>query len=168
MAYHLRILLCIIALLFVVLVSGTGDMSKYNSRIGQKFLEENAKKEGITVLPSGLQYKVLTKGAGTHSPTTRDQVKVHYEGKLLSGKVFDSSYKRGQPASFGVTGVIKGWTEALQLMVEGDVWELYIPSDLAYGARGAGADIGPNSVLTFKVELLQIVGKQKPKSKKEL
>jgi len=142
-------------------------MSKYNTRIGQKFLEENAKKEDVVVLPSGLQYKILTKGSGTSSPSTADQVKVHYEGKLLTGKVFDSSYKRGQPASFGVTGVIKGWTEALQLMVQGDVWELYIPAELAYGARGAGADIGPNSVLTFKVELIEIVGK-KSKSKKEL
>jgi len=135
--------------------------------IRKKFLEENSKKDGVIVLPSGLQYKVLTKGSGTSSPSTADQVKVHYEGKLLTGKVFDSSYKRGQPASFGVTGVIKGWTEALQLMVQGDVWELYIPAELAYGTRGAGADIGPNSVLTFKVELIEIVGK-KSKSKKEL
>jgi len=109
-------------------------------------------------LASGLQYKVLEAGTGKVSPKKSDQVKVHYRGTLLNGKEFDSSYKRGQPATFGVGGVIAGWTEALQLMTKGAIWELYIPSNLAYGERGTGKDIGPNSMLTFKVELIEIGG----------
>ena len=123
---------------------------------GKKFLAENAKKEGIVTLPSGLQYKIITEGTG-NIPMASDKVKVNYEGTLINGTKFDSSYDRGQPAEFGVTQVIKGWTEALQLMKEGSVWMLYIPSDLAYGSRQAGKEIKPFSTLIFKVELLSIV-----------
>jgi len=123
---------------------------------GAEWLEANAQKEGVVSLPSGLQYKVLEKGSGTQHPSRSSQVTVDYAGTLIDGTEFDSSYKRGQPATFGVSGVIKGWTEALQLMVVGDIWELYIPSDLAYGSRGAGRDIGPNATLIFKVELKAI------------
>jgi len=132
--------------------------AKYNERIGKKWLAENKEKDGVVTTASGLQYKVLKSGSGTVHPAKSDQVKVHYRGTLTNGKEFDSSYSRGQPATFGVGQVIAGWTEALQLMVVGDEWEVYIPSDLAYGARGAGKDIGPNSALVFKVELLEIVG----------
>ncbi len=123
---------------------------------GKKFLSENAKKEGVITLPSGLQYKVIKEGTG-NIPTSSDKVRVNYEGTLINGTKFDSSYDRGQAAEFGVTQVIKGWTEALQLMKEGSVWMLYIPSDLAYGSRQAGQDIKPFSTLIFKVELLSIV-----------
>ena len=123
---------------------------------GEAFLIENAKKEGVKTLPSGLQYRVLKEGDGKH-PAKADQVVVHYKGTLIDGREFDSSHKRGEPAKFGVTQVIAGWTEALQLMHEGDVYELYIPSNLAYGARGAGRDIGPNATLVFKVQLLKIL-----------
>ena len=123
---------------------------------GIKFLEENAKKEGITTTASGLQYKVLTKGTGA-KPTTESTVSVHYHGTLLDGTVFDSSVERNEPASFGVTQVIKGWTEALQLMNVGSKYTLYIPSELAYGANPPGGTIPPNAVLIFDVELLEIV-----------
>jgi FKBP-type peptidyl-prolyl cis-trans isomerase FklB len=122
---------------------------------GKTFLEQNKKKEGVKVLPSGLQYKVLKEGTGK-TPTLNDRVKAHYRGTLIDGTEFDSSYKRNQPAEFAVKGVIKGWTEALQLMKEGAKWELYIPPNLAYGERGRPG-IPPNSVLIFQVELLQIV-----------
>jgi FKBP-type peptidyl-prolyl cis-trans isomerase FklB len=121
----------------------------------RKFLEENAAKEGIITLPSGLQYQVLQEGNGEKpGPTT--MVTVHYEGSLINGKVFDSSYKRGQPATFGVHQVIKGWTEALRLMPAGSKWRLFIPSELGYGARGAGSAIPPHSTLIFDVELLSM------------
>lgn len=120
---------------------------------GAAFLAKNAKEKGVKITESGLQYKVITQGEGA-KPTTDSVVSVHYRGRLLDGTEFDSSYKRGQPAKFGVTQVIKGWTEALQLMPEGSKYELYIPSDLAYGPRGAGANIGPNATLIFEVELL--------------
>ena len=123
---------------------------------GEKFLSENAKKEGVVTLESGLQYKVIKEGTG-NIPTSTDKVKVHYEGTLIDGTKFDSSYDRKEPAEFGVTQVIKGWTEALQLMKEGSVWMLYIPSDLAYGSRQTGQHIKPFSTLIFKVELLSIV-----------
>ena len=126
-----------------------------NKAEGEAFLAENAKKPGITTLPSGLQYEVLTAGSGK-KPTLTSSVTTHYHGTLPSGKVFDSSYQRGQPATFPVNGVIAGWTEALQLMPEGSKWRLYIPSDLAYGKRGAGRDIGPDSALIFDVELLKV------------
>ncbi len=122
---------------------------------GKAFLEKNANAEGVVVLPSGLQYKVLQEGSGP-SPALMDQVTTHYEGKLIDGRIFDSSVQRGQPASFPVNGVIKGWVEALQLMSVGSKWQLFVPSDLAYGARGAGQMIGPHSTLIFEVELLKI------------
>lgn len=122
---------------------------------GQAFLEENAKREEVTVLESGLQYEVLTQGDGP-KPKLEDTVTTHYHGTLLSGKVFDSSVDRNQPASFPVNGVIKGWVEALQLMNTGSKYKLYVPSDLAYGAQGAGGDIGPHQALIFEVELLSI------------
>ncbi len=121
---------------------------------GVAFLAANMEKEGVTTLESGLQYKVLTEGEGD-IPTVESTVEVHYRGTLIDGTEFDSSFKRGTPASFPVTGVIKGWTEALQLMKEGSKWELYVPSDLAYGERGAGPNIGPNSTLIFEIELLK-------------
>lgn len=127
-----------------------------NRDAGKKFLEENAQKEGVITLPSGLQYKVLVKGEGK-VPTRSDKVKVHYEGRLLDGTVFDSSYKRNEPSEFTPTQVIKGWTEALTMMPVGSKWQLYIPYELAYGERGAGEDIKPYSTLIFDVELLDIV-----------
>ena len=126
-----------------------------NKKEGEKFIADNKKKEGVTTTASGLQYKVVTKGTGA-SPKATDTVTVHYKGTLIDGKEFDSSYSRGQPASFPVKGVIKGWTEALQLMKEGSKWQLFIPSELAYGERGAGRDIGPHSTLIFDVELISI------------
>lgn len=129
-----------------------------NRKNGEAFLSENAKREGIKVTESGLQYEVLESGKGD-SPKASDNVEVHYTGKLIDGTVFDSSVERGVPASFGVTQVIPGWVEALQLMHEGDKWRLYIPSDLAYGPNGAGGVIGPNITLIFDVELLRVIKK---------
>ena len=129
-----------------------------NRKNGEAFLTENAKREGIKVTESGLQYEVLEAGKGD-SPKASDNVEVHYTGKLIDGTVFDSSVERGVPASFGVTQVIPGWVEALQLMHEGDKWRLYIPSDLAYGPNGAGGVIGPNMTLIFDVELLRVIKK---------
>jgi len=126
-----------------------------NQKEGEAFLAANAKKEGVKTTASGLQYKVLKAGTGK-TPTAKDAVKVHYKGTLINGTVFDSSIERGQPAEFGVTQVIAGWTEALQLMKVGDKWQLYIPGKLAYGERGAGEKIGPNSTLLFEVELLEV------------
>ncbi len=126
-----------------------------NKEEGVKFLAENKNKKGVTELPSGLQYKVITAGTGKQ-PTAEDTVSVHYRGTLINGQEFDSSHRRGEPATFPVGGVIKGWTEALQLMKEGAKWQLFIPSDLAYGSRGAGGDIGPNATLMFDVELLKV------------
>lgn len=122
---------------------------------GEKFLEENAQREAVTELESGLQYEVLKQGEG-ETPSASDRVTVHYTGKLLDGTVFDSSVERGEPATFGVTQVIKGWVEALQLMKPGAKWRLYIPYYLAYGERGAGPKIGPYQTLVFDVELLKI------------
>ncbi|GAB3510085.1 FKBP-type peptidyl-prolyl cis-trans isomerase [Spirosoma knui] len=130
--------------------------SAANKKVGDAFLAENKTKTGVTTTASGLQYSVEKEGTGA-KPTATDRVKVHYTGKLLDGKVFDSSVERGQPAEFGVNEVIKGWTEALQLMPVGSKWKLYIPADLAYGDRGAGPDIKPGSTLVFDVELLDIV-----------
>ena len=134
-----------------------------NRRAGEKFLEENKRKEGVVTLPSGLQYKVITEGTG-EKPKATDKVKVNYEGKLIDGTVFDSSIKRGQPATFQVSQVIKGWTEALKLMPVGSKWEIYIPYQLAYGDRATGKDIKPYSALTFSVELLDIETPAKKKA----
>lgn len=129
-----------------------------NRSAGEAFLAENKAKEGVVALPSGLQYKVLKQGTGP-KPTAEDTVECHYRGTLIDGTEFDSSYKRSQPASFPVKGVIRGWTEALQLMPVGSKWELYVPPTLAYGDRGAGQTIGPNATLIFEVELIAIKGK---------
>ncbi len=130
-----------------------------NKQAGQQFLAANKTKEGVVTLPSGLQYKILKAGTGP-KPTASDTVVTNYRGTLINGTEFDSSYKRGEPATFPVTGVIKGWTEALQLMPVGSKWQLFIPSDLAYGERSPGAEIGPNSTLVFEIELLSIQEKK--------
>jgi FKBP-type peptidyl-prolyl cis-trans isomerase FklB len=130
-----------------------------NKREGEAFLAGNKTKAGVTATSSGLQYQILRSGTGA-TPKATDTVKVHYEGTLLDGKVFDSSIKRNEPAVFPVNGVIAGWTEAMQLMKVGDKWRLFIPAELAYGGRGAGNVIGPNAVLIFDVELLDIVPPQ--------
>ncbi len=135
-----------------------------NKKEGDAFLAANKSKEGVVTLPSGLQYKIISAGAGP-KPTASDSVVCNYRGTLIDGKEFDSSYKRGQPATFPVGGVIKGWTEALQLMPVGSKWQLFVPSSLAYGERGSGGDIGPNSTLIFEVELLSIQ-KDQPQEKK--
>jgi FKBP-type peptidyl-prolyl cis-trans isomerase len=123
---------------------------------GNAFLEKNKARAGVTTTESGLQYEIITAGTGA-LPVATDQVRVHYHGTLIDGKVFDSSVDRGEPVVFGVNQVIPGWTEALQLMPVGSKWKIYLPSNIAYGERGAGGDIGPNSVLIFEVELLEIV-----------
>lgn len=128
---------------------------------GEAFLAQNKTKPGVVTLPSGLQYKVLKDGQGA-SPKSNDVVTVHYRGKLLDGTEFDSSYQRGQPATFGVGGVIKGWTEALQIMKPGAKWELFVPSGLAYGESGRGATIPPNTLLNFEVELLSVKSTNEP------
>jgi FKBP-type peptidyl-prolyl cis-trans isomerase len=154
----MKIGLVLLALALLVSLVAAANMEKYNLRKGKEFLEQKVLEEGVVALPSGLLYKVVTEGpADGKSPSAADTVSVHYRGTLIDGTEFDSSYKRGQPAQFGVGQVIKGWTEALQLMSVGDKWELYIPSDLAYGPSGPGS-IGPNQVLIFEVELLDIVG----------
>jgi len=132
------------------------ELASKNKAAGEKFLAENAKKEGVKTTASGLQYKVLTLGDGP-KPGAKDQVKVNYEGTLIDGKVFDSSYKRGKPVTFPLNQVIKGWGEGLQLMPVGSKYRFFLPSDLAYGAHGAGGRIGPNATLIFDVELLSIV-----------
>jgi len=133
------------------------EQSKGLIEAGKKYLEENAKKEGVTVTESGLQYEVITQGSGD-IPSLTSKVKTHYHGTLINGTVFDSSYDRGQPAEFPVNGVIAGWTEALQLMNTGSKWKLSIPYALAYGEQGAGGSIGPCETLIFDIELLEIVG----------
>lgn len=126
-----------------------------NKEDGESFLRANKSNEGVITLPSGLQYTVMTEGSGD-KPSLESKVTTHYHGTTIDGNVFDSSVQRGQPASFPVSGVIKGWTEALQLMEVGSKWKLFIPADLAYAERGAGADIGPDSALIFEVELISI------------
>ena len=135
--------------------AATKAIAEQKQKEGEAFLAANAKKDSVKVLPSGLQYKILREGTGT-MPTVKDTVTTHYRGRLIDGKVFDESYGRGEPISFPVTGVIKGWTEALQLMKVGAKWELYIPASLAYGERGAGQMIGPNETLVFEIELLGV------------
>lgn len=127
-----------------------------NRKEGEAFLKTNGAAEGVVTLENGLQYKVLKSGNGGPKPTASDTVTVHYKGTFIDGTEFDSSYARGEPATFPVSGVIPGWTQILQLMSVGDKWEIAIPSDLAYGANGAGDSIGPNAVLRFDVELLKI------------
>jgi FKBP-type peptidyl-prolyl cis-trans isomerase FklB len=141
----------------------TKKVAEGNKKEGDAFLAENKGKDGVVTLASGLQYKILKEGTGP-KPTTSDSVVCNYQGTLINGKEFDSSYKRGQPATFPVTGVIKGWTEALQLMPVGSKWQLFVPPDLAYGDHGAGADIGPGDTLIFEVELLSIENKDKDKA----
>lgn len=131
------------------------QLAEKNKKEGDAFMAENALKEGVVTLPDGLQYKIITEGTGRR-PAGTDIVKVHYRGSLIDGTEFDSSFKRGEPSVFGVDKVIKGWTEALLLMKEGSKWVLYIPSDLAYGLRGAGGKIGPNQPLIFEVELISV------------
>ncbi|MCB1826987.1 MAG: FKBP-type peptidyl-prolyl cis-trans isomerase [Coxiellaceae bacterium] len=130
-------------------------LSAVNSKNGAAFLAANKKKSGVKITASGLQYKIIKKGHGK-PPSLTDTVTVNYRGSLINGKVFDSSYQRGKPVTFPVNGVIKGWQEALQMMKPGAVWMLYIPSDLAYGSRGAPGAIGPNEVLIFKVQLISV------------
>jgi FKBP-type peptidyl-prolyl cis-trans isomerase FklB len=133
-----------------------------NKKEGDAFLAANKAKEGVTTLSSGLQYKILTAGTGP-KPTATDSVVCNYRGRLINGTEFDSSYKRGEPSTFPVNGVIKGWTEALQLMPVGSKWQLFVPADLAYGDRGNGAEIGPGSTLIFEVELVSIQDKSQEK-----
>jgi FKBP-type peptidyl-prolyl cis-trans isomerase len=134
-----------------------------NKKEGDEFLAANKTKDGVVTLPSGLQYKIITEGTGP-KPTATDSVTCNYRGTLISGIEFDSSSKPGQPATFQVNGVIKGWTEALQLMPVGSKWQLFIPGELAYGEHGPSPQIGPNSTLIFEVELLSIQGKDKPQT----
>lgn len=131
-------------------------MNAENIEKGKAFLAENAKREGVVTLPSGLQYEIIKEGNGI-KPNANDQVKCHYEGTLIDGTLFDSSIKRGQPTVFGVSQVIKGWVEALQLMPEGSKWKLYIPSELGYGSQQAGELIPPYSTLIFEVELIKVI-----------
>jgi FKBP-type peptidyl-prolyl cis-trans isomerase FklB len=137
-------------------------LGEKNKKEGEAFLTESKKKEGVKTLPSGLQYKVIKAGTGK-KPKPTDTVTTQYRGTLIDGTEFDSSYRRGQPVSFPVTGVIPGWTEALQLMEEGAKWQLFIPPNLAYGERGAGRDIGPNATLIFEIELVSIQEKKQEK-----
>lgn len=130
-------------------------INEKNIQAGKDFLEKNKTQDGVVELASGLQYQILTSGSGK-SPSITNRVKCHYTGMLLDGTVFDSSVQRGEPAEFGVNQVIAGWTEALQLMKEGDKWRLFIPSDMAYGARGAGNSIPPHATLIFDVELIEV------------
>jgi len=132
------------------------EQVRLNKEAGEEFLRINKEKAGVVTLPSGLQYEILQKGTGA-KPKATDKVRCHYHGTLINGTVFDSSVQRGEPAVFGVSQVIPGWVEALQLMETGSKWRLFIPSELAYGERGAGDAIGPNSTLVFEVELLDIV-----------
>ena len=134
------------------------DVDDFAAAAGEAFLKENGAREGVMTTASGLQYEVLEEGTGTQ-PEAGDQVTVHYTGKLIDGTVFDSSVERGEPATFGVTQVIPGWVEALQMMKEGAKWRLFIPSNLAYGPNGAGGAIGPNATLIFDVELIKVIKK---------
>lgn len=134
------------------------EMGKINAQAGEAFLKENGGRQEVHTTASGLQYEVLQEGNGPQ-PTAQDQVTVHYTGRLIDGTVFDSSIERGEPATFGVTQVIPGWVEALQMMKEGAKWRLFIPSQLAYGPNGAGGIIGPNATLIFDVELIKVIKK---------
>lgn len=144
------------AIIQTYFMQAQAEASEKSKEEETKFFAENGKKEGIKTTESGIQYEILTEGNGK-IPTAEDKVKVHYHGTLIDGTVFDSSVERGEPATFGVGQVIKGWTEVLQLMPTGSKWKVYIPSELAYGERGAGEKIKPNSPLVFEIELLEIV-----------
>ncbi len=152
---YVLIVAFLLALAFIIQQVFGGKKAKENIAAGLAFLEKNAEEEGVQTTASGLQYKVLTEGTGTDNPSATDQVKVHYHGTLIDGTVFDSSVERGEPITFGLNQVIPGWTEGVQLMVEGEKTRFFIPSDLAYGNRGAGK-IKPGSTLIFDVELLGI------------
>lgn len=132
------------------------ELGKVARQAGEKFLAENAKRAGVTVLPSGLQYEIVSRGSG-RKPKATDKVKCHYEGTLVDGTVFDSSRRRGEPATFPLNGVIRGWTEGLQLMQEGAVYRFFIPYNLAYGENGAGGSIPPYAALVFEVELIEVL-----------
>lgn len=157
-------LLLAVAAALIVGVIGK-DMEAYYKRTGAKFLEDKAAEAGVHKLPSGLQFKYLKKGDGAKSPNANDDCEVHYAGTLRDGSKFDSSYDRGAPATFKPTQVIKGWTEALQLMREGDIWEVYIPYELGYGARGSPPKIPAFSPLVFKMELIKVKGAGKAAEK---
>ncbi len=148
--------LFVISLGFTLFSFANAGTPSENKAAGEKFLAENAKKSTIKSTSSGLQYEVLTPGTGKINPKATDTVTVHYKGTSIDGKEFDSSYSRGEPASFPLNGVIPGWTEGVQLMTEGAKYRFYIPSALAYGENGAGGAIGPNETLIFEVELLKI------------
>jgi FKBP-type peptidyl-prolyl cis-trans isomerase FklB len=145
-------------LTIVLLLAAATVVRAGSNEDGLKFLEENKAKEGVIELPSGMQYKILEKGAGIHHPAVSAPCSCHYSGNLIDGTIFDSSYERGKPTTFAPNQVIPGWTEAMQLMVEGDKWELTIPSDLAYGDRGSPPKIPGGSVLVFQIEILEIKG----------
>ena len=151
---------------FILLAISTACMASVvlagSNAKSEKWLQENAKKDGVITLASGLQYKVIKTGDGTDSPTADSSCSCHYHGTLIDGTVFDSSYDRGSPTSFAPNQVIKGWTEAMQMMVEGDIWELYIPSDIAYGDRGSPPKIQGGDALIFKLEMIKINGDRKP------
>jgi FKBP-type peptidyl-prolyl cis-trans isomerase FklB len=155
-----QVLLLAVAALLIASVLGK-DMEAYYKRTGAKFLSDKAKEAGVHSLPSGMMFKYIQKGDGEKSPTANDDCEVHYAGTLRDGTKFDSSYDRGVPATFKPTQVIKGWTEALQLMREGDIWEVYIPYELGYGARGSPPKIPAFSPLVFKMELLKVKGSGK-------
>ena len=152
-----RIIATLIAFIigFAMFSMANATTPEENKAAGAAFLAENGKKPGVVTTASGLQYQVITEGTGT-SPGATDKVTVHYQGVTIDGKEFDSSYKRGAPITFPLNGVIAGWTEGLQLMKQGGKSKLFIPSNLAYGERGAGRDIGPNSTLIFDVELIKV------------
>merc|ERR1711871_258485 len=142
----------------IILLFAICTVAVATNEAGKKFLEENKAKEGVVTLPSGLQYKILKKGSGAHHPTVDSSCECHYEGTLIDGSVFDSSVERGSPIDFAPNQVIKGWTEAMQLMVEGDKFELYIPSELAYGERGSPPKIPGGAALIFTIEMIKIKG----------
>ncbi len=152
---HLLITILTLILGFTMFSMASAKSAEENKAQGIAFLQENAQKPDIITTDSGLQYKVLIQGDGD-SPSATDRVKVHYEGTTIDGKVFDSSYQRGEPITFPLNRVIAGWTEGLQLMKEGSKYRLFIPSELAYGPRGAGGAIGPNETLIFDVELIEV------------
>eukprot|EP00760_Papus_ankaliazontas_P003244 PhM_4_TR11512/c0_g2_i1/m.40833/K03773/fklB; FKBP-type peptidyl-prolyl cis-trans isomerase FklB len=162
--------MCLVAVALVVVLCAASasaapdnkKMSNYHKRSGAKFLEEKAKEEGVYKLPSGMLFKVLKKGDGAKSPKANDDCDVHYSGTLRDGTKFDSSYDRGTPATFKPTQVIKGWTEALQMMAEGDKWQVFIPYNIAYGEHGSPPKIPPFSPLVFEMELIKVKGKGKP------